>query len=127
MAGKQLLDATIQPPFIPTPHMLVWLNTVIQSDTYVVDEIARISGIAESTYYRWIKQPGFIEWFDNEWNKLLKIHAWQLDIIGMKNAKRDFKYWEAMQKRVGNLRDGKGVFMQANTVIPILGGATNAE
>ena len=119
MVDLQLQNATIPTDFKPSPHMIVWLNTAIQSESFVIDEIARISGIAESSYYRWVKLDGFNEWFTNEFNKKLKAQSWKLDIIGMKNAKKDFKYWESMQKRVGNLLDQKTQNLQINNLVDI--------
>jgi hypothetical protein len=101
--NQQSNVSTDKEEFKPTPHMIVWLDTVIKTPTDVVDEISRVSGVDESTYYNWLKKDGFIEWFERERNKKLRAHAWRLDNMGLKQARRDHRYWESMQKRVNNL------------------------
>lgn len=106
--------------FQPTPHMIVWLDTAIQLETDSITEIAEESHIARKTWYDWLDKPGFIEWFRATWDKKLSGQSWRLDAIGMKNAKRDFKYWESMQRRVGNLIEGKNdTNIQVNNLIKV--------
>jgi hypothetical protein len=101
--------------FKPTPHMMVWLDTALQLDTDNVTEIAQACSQDRTNWYDWQKKEGFIEWFNAEWDKRLKGHAWKLDVIGMKNAKRDFNYWKAMQNRAGRLEDkGSNTAVQIN-------------
>lgn len=100
--------------FQPTPHMIVWLDTAIQLETDSITEIAEASNIARKTWYDWLDKKGFIEWFRATWDKKLSGQSWRLDAIGMKNAKRDFKYWESMQKRVGNLIEQPKSLQQFN-------------
>lgn len=108
------IDSTKQEEFKPTPHMLVWIDTAMKSGSDVIDEISNLSGVDESTYYGWIKKPEFVEWFNGEWERRLRSQAWKLDQYGMKNAKRDFNYWKAMQNRVGRLEDKPSALQQFN-------------
>lgn len=103
--------------FLPTPHMIVWLDTAIQLETDSITEIAEVSRVDKSTWYTWLDKPGFIDWFRATWEKKLSGQSWRLDAIGMKNAKRDFKYWESMQKRVGNLTERNTPSVQVNTQV----------
>jgi len=114
MTDNKLQSATDNKVFKPTPHMIVWLDTAMKLKTDVIDEISRVSGIEESTWYRWIKDDQFRLWYKAEWDRRLAIFGPQLDAIGLKNAKRDFKYWETMQKRVGNLQEGPKSLQQFN-------------
>lgn len=98
-------DLTITKEFKPTPAMRIWIDTDIRLMTDNVSEIERESKITAQSWYLWIKDPAFIEWYNNEWNVRIKSKINDLDKIGFRNAKRDYKYWEAMQKRVGNLTD----------------------
>ncbi len=96
-------------PFKPTPGMKVFLDTALRLMTDNIAEITREAGIDESNYYKWLKKkPGFIDWFNTEWNNRLKSVGWKLDAIGMQRAKFDHKYWQDMQRRVGNFSPDSG-------------------
>jgi len=102
------IESTKSDVFTPTPHMIVWLDTAMQLETDSPTDISEKSGIDRTNWYKWLDLKGFIEWFNAEWDRKLKGHAWRLDVIGMKNGKRDFNYWKSMQQRVGNLQDKQG-------------------
>jgi hypothetical protein len=102
-------QSTTPKPFNATPHMYRWLDTVISNPTPVVEEISRKSGVDESTYYSWLKKEGFLEWFETERQKRLRAFSWRLDNMGMKRAGDDYRYWEGMQKRVGNFKETNNI------------------
>lgn len=91
--------------FQPTPAMRVWLDTAIKTESDSITDIEKASKITAQSWYNWLKLPGFIEWYDAEWTRMLSGFGWKLDVIGMKNAKKDHRYWESMQKRMGRLQD----------------------
>jgi len=123
MKDTKLEKPTDKQLFKPSANQEKWLDTAIQMETDEIKAISEACGIDRTVWYDWLKVEGFIEWFNAEWDKRLKGHAWKLDAIGLKNSKRDFNYWKAMQQRAGKLQDDKGnVNVQVN--IPILGGAT---
>lgn len=104
---KQLLQSTEQPIFKPTPHMEKWLDTAIQSETDEISKIALASGMDRTNWWKWQKEPGFIEWFNEAWREKLRSHAFRLDVIGLNRAKRgDYNFWKDMMKRTGNETDG---------------------
>lgn len=109
-----LRDTTKSDVYKPLPSQKVWLYTALQLETDSITDIARACGIDRTQWYRWLERPGFIEWFNNSWNESLKGHAWKLDVIGMKQGKKDFNYWKAMQQRVGNLQDKPQSLQQFN-------------
>lgn len=119
-------DLTKKGEFNPTPHMKVWLDVALRLMTDNITEIETESKITAQSWYGWIKDDNFNLWFKTEWDRRLAGHGWKLDAIGFKNAKRDHKYWQDMQKRVGNLKEEKAS-IQVNNFIPILGGATNVQ
>lgn len=92
--------------------------TAIQSDSDRITDIARESKITKQSWYNWIKDDNFLLWYRREWDKRIASEAWKLDKWGMKNAKRDHKYWQDMQRRVGNLRDDEkpNVAVQVNNI-----------
>jgi hypothetical protein len=103
-------------PFTPTPVMMIWLNTAIQTESESPTEIAEHCEpkVDRTNWYKWLDIPGFLDWYTAEWNRKLRAHAPRLDIIGLKNARKDFKYWESMQHRVGNLIDTPKSLQQFN-------------
>lgn len=108
------IESTKPEVFSPTPHMIVWLDTAMQLETDSPTDISDKSGIDRTNWYKWLDLVGFIQWFNAEWDRRLKGHAWRLDVIGMKNGKRDFNYWKSMQQRVGNLQDKPSSLQQFN-------------
>lgn len=105
-------ESTLEASFAPTPHMEKWLDTAVKAETEEIKAIAEACGLDRSNWYKWLNQPGFIEWFEAEWNRKLLGNGWKLDLIGLKNAKRDHRYWESMQKRMGRLQDVHPVLIQ---------------
>lgn len=95
--------------FLPTKKMKRWLKTTIEQDLTEVVEIAKATGINRNSWYAWTRNPLFIQWFNQEWQKALDSHAYKLDIIGIKKATENYKYWEAMQKRSGRLQETPAV------------------
>lgn len=89
--------------FQPTPAMTVWLDTAVENLSNNVVEIAEKCNISRQTYYRWMKNDGFRLWFRDEWEKTLVGIQWKLDIIGLRKARIDFRYWRSMQDRIGNI------------------------
>lgn len=103
---KELTNATELQEYKPTPHMLVWLDTQIKIASDVIDEISEKSGIDETTWYRWLKQPGFEDWYWTEYDK--RVRRWKptIDSLGLKFAKKGSpQHFEYLAKRVGNIED----------------------
>lgn len=122
MTDNQTTELTQKDIFNPTPHMLTWLDIAIQvmSDSPLeIEQACEQAGtpITRQAWYKWIKDEQFRLWYKVEWDKRLAMVGPTLDAIGLKQAKRDHKYWQDMQKRVGNFKDesqGKGVYIQQN-------------
>lgn len=110
---------TKEEEFRPTPHMEKWLDTAISNDFDTVKDISEACKISRTAWYDWIKDDNFLLWYKQEWDKRIASEAWKLDKWGMKNAKRDHKYWQDMQRRVGNLKE-KDTKIQINNIIPIV-------
>jgi len=103
---RVLTETTDKPIFKPTPAMRLWIEAELKLMTDNISEIAHECSLERSNWYKWIKDDGFIAWYRAEWNKLLQSQGPTLDKIGLRFSKRgDYKFWEAMQKRVGNLKD----------------------
>ena len=100
--------------------MIVFVETAVKLGTDNVAEITRKTGIDESTYYKWKKDPQFVSWMNEYANYLIRGDGWKLQNIGMRKAKQDHRYWESMQKIVGNIKEnGSNVNVQNNWVVRI--------
>lgn len=118
LTKQEKKDLTIQKEFTPTPAMIVWLDTALQLMTDNISEIERQSKITAQSWYGWIKNDDFRLWFRENWDKRLAGESWKLDVIGLRQARKDHKYWQDMQRRVGNLREDNGtVAVQVNNFI----------
>ncbi len=115
---KTLPNVIAKKEFSPTPHMIVWLDTALRLMSDTVTEIGSACNIAPKTWYEWLKNDDFRLWFKTNWDKRLAGESWKLDVIGLKQARKDHKYWQDMQRRVGNLReDNRTVAVQVNNFI----------
>lgn len=113
-------NSTDKEIFKPTTNMEKWLDTAIQLSDLSPTKVSEVSGIDRTSWYHWIKDEQFIAWFRGEWDKRIRSYGPVLDMIGLKKASSDYKFWEAMQKRVGNLQESSSI--QINNFVPILGG-----
>lgn len=107
-SDKQTIESTAKEDFKPTPHMLHWLNTQVQTQSDVIDQIARDSGIDESSWYKWLKQEHFEDWYWGEYDRLTRRWKPTVDAIGLKFAKKGSpQHFEYLAKRVGNVNNEK--------------------
>lgn len=67
-----------------------------------ITDIAKETGINRKTWYDWLDKPGFVEWWDAQWQKHLHRSRWKLDAIGLKKAEKSYRFWKDMQNRTGN-------------------------
>lgn len=105
-SDKQTIESTAKEDFKPTPHMLHWLNTQVQTQSDVIDQIARDSGIDESSWYKWLKQEHFEDWYWGEYDKMTRRWKPTVDAIGLRFAKKGSpQHFEYLAKRVGNIRE----------------------
>ena len=120
MDNKAIQSDTAIDIFKPDPEMQLWLDTAIELKTNEKTKISAACSIDRLKWYRtWRKKPGFLDWYLKEWNKGIREHGPELDEIGFNKAKHDFKFWESMQKRVGNLTNDK-TLIQNNMILEIV-------
>lgn len=94
-------NLTNEQEFEPTPAMVIWVDTAVNILSTNISEISEQCKVSRQSWYEWQKSPEFISWYQTEWNKKLGKELWKLDVIGLKKAKNDFKFWDAMQKKLG--------------------------
>jgi hypothetical protein len=110
----------IETPFVPTVHMLKWLETAIElGHTATITEVSKEAKVDRTTWYLWIKDPKFVDWWDNQWQTHLALNRWKLDAIGMSKAESNYDYWRDMMQRTGNLSSQQqgGNLTQVNVVV----------
>jgi len=111
--------STIEPKeFKPTKKMMKWMFTTFELGYDAsLTQIAEESGLSRDSWYKWLNNPGFVEWWDGQWQQLLRQNRWKLDAIGLKNAKDKYSYWKDMMNRTGNTIPEAGTQTQVNTQI----------
>lgn len=118
MSENALQESTPEPkPFEPTKGMIRWLETAFELGyTATIISIAERAEMNRDNWYQWLEKPGFVEWWDAQWQGFLRLNRWKLDAIGMKQAERNYDYWRAMMERTGNIQPDKapGVANQFN-------------
>ena len=102
--------------YTPTLLMEKFVDTAIRLGTDNVAEICRKAKMTEQAYYQWKKDPNFRRWMNEYANEQIRGDAWKLQNIGMRKAKQDHRYWESMQKIVGNIKDDKSSPLQLNVM-----------
>jgi len=96
--AKQNLTETTG--FIPTPGMVKWLDSAVEIGFESVTAVSAHCKMARASWYEWLKDPDFIEWFRKEWNRRLGAQQALLDTIGLRKSKGDYRFWEGMQRRI---------------------------
>lgn len=100
---QQLPQSVAQ--FSPTASMKVWLDTAINLATDSPAEIAKESQLSRQGWYKWLDIPGFEDWYFENYKQKRRRWLPKLDEIGMRKSEDDFKYWEAMNKKAGDILD----------------------
>lgn len=105
-------DLTIEPKFVPTPAMLVWLDAsveLVDASPSAIEEYCKVnkSPVSRQSWYAWLKLPGFENWYWEAYKNHRRRWMPKLDQIGMMMAKRDYDYWAAMNKKAGEDLDNK--------------------
>jgi hypothetical protein len=104
--SKTDINSRTIPAFEPTKKMKLWLQYELEHPELSNKAVAQAAKISEMSFYTWLHDQRFIDWRKAEWDKRLKMHGATLDKIGLRRAGEEYKYWRAMQARIGNLSDG---------------------
>ena len=114
---EQIIDTQEKPEakdevrtkYEPSPCQVEYLKAAISIGTNKNKaEVARVAEVRRQNWWEWLKVPGFYEWFMVEFKRAMASMVYELDLIGLQMAEKDFKYWEAMQQKYGGL-GAKGV------------------
>ena len=75
-------DAEKVNDFKPTPAMEKWLDTAIELRSDSPTEISQQSSLTKQAWYKWLKQPGFEDWYYENYKNKRKRWIPTLDNIG---------------------------------------------
>lgn len=93
--------------FNPTHKMVEYVDTAVRILSDSPSKVSANCEVDRRSWYDWLKLPGFEDWFYDEYTRRRKRIIPKLDAIGMKHASRGaYQFWEAMNKKVGDLYDG---------------------
>lgn len=118
---KNSTELSKEKEFQPTPAMIVWLDTQIESGSDVVAEIARQAKLTEQAWYKWLKTvEGFEDWYWAEYDKRTRRWKPTVDAIGLKFARKgSAEHFKYLAQRVGNIKEQGNTNIQIN-VTPIV-------
>ncbi len=98
----------------PTEDMQKIFEIAASPDTTDnITEWFRRAGMEEkrNKWLSWQKNPQFVKWWNENWNKVMRAAVTYLDKVGLELARTDCRYWEAMQKKYGGYQEQKNQAM----------------
>ncbi len=82
--------------------MQAFLDAALDPDVpATIAAIARAAGIDRRNWWLWKREASFCHWFEGSWRQSSGSLAWILDKMGIEKARKDFRYWDAMQRKYG--------------------------
>jgi hypothetical protein len=120
----ELSKRTKTTEFKITPHMRLWIDTSIDLCSDNVSLISDSCKVARTTWYQWLRLPGFYDFYLESYKAGRKRWLPKLDNMGMQRAAKSFDYWKAMNQKAGDLLEGEHVGITGQNVVSILGGVT---
>ena len=103
--------------FKPTPAMEKWLDTAIELRSDSPTEISQQSSLTKQAWYKWLKQPGFEDWYYENYKNKRKRWLPTLDKIGLEQAKKGkYDFWKDLRRSAGEVEDEKDTNVQVNII-----------
>ena len=95
--------------FYPTRAMQAFLEAALDPDVRTtIAATARAAGVDRRNWWFWKRDEAFSRWFQNKWREGSRGLEWILDKIGIEKGRKDFRYWDAMQRKYGGEGQGLG-------------------
>jgi hypothetical protein len=89
--------------FIPSNDMIKALKASMDMETKpTVSAMMDKAGLERTQWYRWIKDPRFVSWWNGLWQEYMRSQVFHLDKISFMKAASDFRYMELMQTKYAN-------------------------
>ncbi len=110
-------DANKVNDFKPTPAMEKWLGTAVELQSDSPTEISEKSSLSKRVWYQWLKQPGFEDWYYENYKNKRKRWLPTLDKIGLEQAKKGkYDFWKDLRRSAGEVDDEKDTNVQVNII-----------
>lgn len=91
--------------FKPNDKQKLWLATSLELRTKVISVIARESKIDRGTFYDWVHDvPGFMEWYNHEFDVWIEEIKVELIKSGVKQAESNHSWWRDMMVLFGIMK-----------------------
>lgn len=87
--------------FVPSDNQLKWFNTAVAVASKSPTEIADELGMARETFYKWMKDPKFRAWWEEQWATYYQNMKHKLFEIGVKQAETNHSWWRDMMEILG--------------------------
>lgn len=86
--------------FKPNRKQLKLLETMLDIEVSpTISDVCSVAGIDRSTYYRWMNNPEFKNWFNLQWREQLQAIEPIIDKICLNKAQSDFRYIKLIQEK----------------------------
>lgn len=91
----------ISTEFKPSDNQLLWFNTAVKNATKSPTDVAELLDMDRSTFYRWMDDPKFREWWEAQWAKYYEQMKHRLIEAGAKQAETNHTWWRDMMEILG--------------------------
>jgi uncharacterized protein YdiU (UPF0061 family) len=86
--------------FKPNKKQLKLLETMLDIEVSpTISDVCSVAGIDRSTYYRWMNNPEFKNWFNLQWREQVLAIEPILDKVCLNKAQNDFRYLKLIQEK----------------------------
>lgn len=85
----------------PSENQMKILEIAVNSTSEKIGDWFKEAKLERVRWNGWIKNDKFVEWWNREWERAMRVSKAYLDKVGMELAPVDFRYWEVMQKKYG--------------------------
>ena len=103
--------------FHPRPAQEKWLDTAVELQSDSPTEISREARLQKSNWYQWLKEPGFEDWYYENYKNKRKRWLPTLDKIGLEQAKKGkYDFWKDLRRSAGEVDDEKDTNVQVNII-----------
>ncbi len=80
--------------------MQAFLEAALDPDVpATISATARAAGVHRRSWPLWKRKEDFSRWFRGKWHESSASLVWILDKIGIEKARKDYRYWDAMERK----------------------------
>lgn len=102
--------------FVPTENQIKWFETAVKHATKSPSDVADLMEMDRSTFYRWMDNPKFREWWEAQWAKYYEQMKHRLIEAGARQAATNHTWWRDMMEIMGFAKPKEEVAKPQNTI-----------